>query len=350
MYEQTENKMEYVRLGNSGLKVSKIILGCMSYGDADWQDWVLDEEASLPHFKFAYDRGVQTWDTADVYSMGQSEIIVGKAIKKYDLPRDNLVIMTKVYNLTTRSPGEKISGRVEAEKKGYVNQQGLSRKHIFASVERSLERLQLDYIDLLQCHRFDYDTPIEETMQALHDVVQSGKVRYVGMSSCYAYQFHTMQNYAINNKLTPFISMQNFHNAFYREEEREMIPLCRQLGVGIIPWSPLARGMLTRPIGKETKRSEADPGFKGRNLHQPGEAGTAINQAVEAIAKKRGVLMSQVALAWSLAQPGISAPIIGSTSISHLEELIDGIHLKLTDEEIESISKPYVPKSIVGYQ
>ncbi|KAL7409784.1 aryl-alcohol dehydrogenase [Mrakia frigida] len=333
--------MEYVRLGNSGLKVSKIILGTMSYGTPEWQGWVLDEEASLPHFKIAYDAGITTWDTANLYSFGESERVVGKAIKKYNIPRESLVILTKVYFAVEKPLGQ--SG-------GLPNQHGLSRKHIFASVDASLDRLGLDYIDLLQCHRFDYDTPIEETMQALHDVVKSGKVRYIGMSSCFAYQFHIMQNYAINNQLTPFISMQNFHNAIYREEEREMFPTAKHFGVGIIPWSPIARGALARGIGsEETVRAQTDNGYKSRGLDRPDASTIEITNRVEAIAKKRGISMAQVAVAWSLAQPGVTAPIIGSTSIKHLEDLIGAVKVKLTEEEIQEISEPYTHRPIIGH-
>ncbi|KAF8708254.1 Aldo kereductase, partial [Rhizoctonia solani] len=255
MASQLVKKMPYVRLGNSGLKVSRIILGTMTYGSPEWQGWVLGEEEGMKHIKAAYDMGIQTFDTANVYSNGLSETILGKAIKKYNLPRDEIVVMTKLY--FTVAPSVNIAWASAGD---YVNQNGLSRKHIFEAVKHSLERLQLDYVDVLQCHRFDPDTPIEETMQALHDVVQAGYARYIGMSSCYAWQFHVMQNYAITHNLTPFISMQNHHSLVYREEEREMFPTLKHFGVGIIPWSPLARGYLTKPVNDETsKRNTADP-------------------------------------------------------------------------------------------
>ncbi|CAE6469563.1 unnamed protein product [Rhizoctonia solani] len=275
--ESNKKAMPYVRLGKSGLKVSRVILGLMSYGSSEWAEWVLDKEEGIKHIKAAYDAGIQTFDTANVYSNGESERILGEAIKQLNLPRDEIVVMTKVYAVVGRTPKERFFGDTDAANAaGYVNQHGLSRKHIFESVKHSLERLQLDYVDVLQCHRFDYDTPIEETMQALHDVVKAGYARYIGMSSCHAYQFHAMQNYAINNKLTPFISMQNHHSLLYREEEREMIPtlkvrqsstylmthevtLKQMFGVGMIPWSPLARGLLTRPFNETTLRSETDP-------------------------------------------------------------------------------------------
>ncbi|KAG8926868.1 hypothetical protein FRC02_008617 [Tulasnella sp. 418] len=225
----------------------------------------------------------------------------------------------------------------------------MSRWHIFESIKHSLERLQLDYVDLLQCHRFDYYTPIEETMQALHDVVKAGYARYIGMSSCYGWQFHKMQNYAITHNLTPFISMQNFHNAVYREEEREIMPLLKDMGVGCIPWSPLARGFLTRPIGGDTTRAKTD--FAMRVLGDPEKEPflTTINQRVEEIAKKRGIPMAQVALAWSLSKDFITAPIVGSTRLESLKELVDGIHVKLTEEEIKYIDEPYRPRAISGH-
>lgn len=226
MESQTRKRVPYVRLGNSGLKVSRIILGCMSYGSSEWMPWVLGEEEGVRHIKAAYDMGIQTFDTANIYSKGLSEVILGKAIKQHNLPREELVIMTKVHGLVTRTVTEKHVGQ-NPEDFGYVNQEGLSRKHIFDSVKHSLRRLQLDYIDVLQCHRFDENTPIEETMQALHDVVRAGWVRYIGMSSCWAWQFHAMQNYAITHGLTPFISMQNHYNMIYREEEREMMPVLK---------------------------------------------------------------------------------------------------------------------------
>ncbi|KAJ6617541.1 NADP-dependent oxidoreductase domain-containing protein, partial [Mycena sp. CBHHK59/15] len=254
-------RVPYVRLGNSGLKVSKIILGCMSYGSPEWEPWVLPMEEAIKHIKFAYDAGIQTFDTANVYSNGMSEVVLGKAIKELQLPRDEIVVMTKVRGAVGKTTNVSAWELFKAgpDNIGYVNQHGLSRKHIFASVQDSLKRLQLDYIDVLQCHRFDYDTPIAETMEALHDVVKAGYVRYIGMSSCYAWQFHVMQNYAITHNLTPFISMQNQYSLIYREEEREMMPTLKHFGVGSIPWAPLARGELTRPLASEkTARQSND--------------------------------------------------------------------------------------------
>ncbi|KAI0355237.1 aryl-alcohol dehydrogenase [Trametes cingulata] len=340
------SKMSYVRLGNSGLKVSKIILGCMSYGSPGWQEWVLGEEEAIKHIKFAYEHGIQTFDTADVYSNGLSEVILGKAIKELKLPREELVIMTKLYNPVPSDPTVNlIALGKKPEEVGIINQHGLNRKHIFDSVKASLQRLQLDYIDLLQCHRFDYNTPIEETMQALHDVVKAGYVRYIGMSSCYACQFHQMQNYAITHNLTPFISMQNHYSLVYREEEREMFPTLKLFGVGSIPWSPLARGLLTRPLGAESKRGNTD-WFIGRYKN---ESTASIVSRVEEIAKKKGISMAQVAIAWVLSKPGVSAPIVGTTSLANLEDILAGVNVQLTEEEIKYLEEPYKPMAITGH-
>jgi len=259
-------------------------------------------------------------------------------------------VMTKFHGAVNHDPSASSLVFAQTDKldaNRYVNQYGMSRKHIFESVKHSLERLQLDYIDLLQCHRFDYDTPVEEVMQALHDVVKAGYVRYIGMSSCYAWQFHKMQNYAHSHGLTEFISMQIFQCAIYREEEREMVPLLQDLGVGMIPWSPLGGGFLTRPVSEQTKRGETDHHANWVVGDQKFPA--AINDRVAAIAKTRNVSMAQVALAWSLSKPYISAPIVGTTSIDKLKDLIAGVHLKLTEEEIKSIDEPYEPRPVVGH-
>ncbi|KAJ2916924.1 hypothetical protein MD484_g3500, partial [Candolleomyces efflorescens] len=361
--------MEYVRLGKSGLKVSKIILGCMSYGSPEWQGWVLNEEEGLKHIKAAYDAGINTFDTANVYSNGESEKILGKAIKQFNLPRDEIVVLTKVYFVVKKDFGGGFSASPNwNDENGYVNQHGLSRKHIFDSVKLSLERLGLDYIDVLQCHRFDYNTPIEETMQALHDVVQAGYVRYIGMSSCHAYQckpdfgwlwyirstniysspkVHQMQNYAINNKLTPFISMQNHYNLIYREEEREMFPTLELFGVGAIPWSPLARGLLTRPQAvQNTTRSKTDPWSKG---YSDNEGTKKIIDNVEQIAKKHNASMAQVALAWIMSRPGVTAPIVGTTSLDNLNDLLGAVNVKLTDEDKKQLEEAYQTQSLFGH-
>ncbi|KAI0628889.1 aryl-alcohol dehydrogenase [Trametes polyzona] len=340
------NKMSYVRLGNSGLQVSKVILGCMSYGSPEWQDWALGEEEAFKHIKFAYDNGIQTFDTADVYSNGLSEVILGKAIKELKLPREELVIMTKLFQPV--SPDVSVNLvvlRKKPEDVGIINQYGLSRKHIFDSVKASLKRLQLDYIDVLQCHRFDYNTPIEETMRALDDVVKAGYVRYIGMSSCWAYQFQQMQNYAITHNLTPFILMQNHYSLLYREEEREMFPTLKMFGVASIPWSPLARGLLTRPLGKDSKRSNSDWIIS----RYKNESTTTILARVEELAKKKNISMAQVAIAWILSKPGVSAPVVGTTSLANLEDILKGAQVKLTDEEIKYLEEPYKPMEITGH-
>ncbi|KAJ2913956.1 hypothetical protein MD484_g6461, partial [Candolleomyces efflorescens] len=339
--------MEYVRLGNSGLKVSKIILGCMSYGSPEWQGWVLNEEEGLKHIKAACDAGINTFDTANMYSNGESEKILGKAIKQFNLPREEIVILTKVYFVVkTEAKGGFSGSPTWNDENGYVNQHGLSRKHIFDSVKLSLERLGLDYIDVLQCHRFDYDTPIEETMQALHDVVQAGYVRYIGMSSCHAYQFHQMQNYAINNKLTPFISMQNHYNLIYREEEREMFPTLQLFGAGAIPWSPLAGGLLTRPLGAEaTTRAKTDPWSKGYG----GNGTKNIIDSVEKVAKKHNASMAQVSLAWVMSRPGVTAPIVGTTSLGNLNDLLGAVHVKLSDEDKKEMEEAYQTQDLFGH-
>ncbi|KAF8069931.1 aryl-alcohol dehydrogenase [Lyophyllum atratum] len=341
-------KIPYVRLGNSGLKVSKIILGTMQYGSSEWQKWVIDDEAeAIKHIKFAYDAGVQTFDTADVYSNGLSEIILGKAIKELKLPRSEIVVMTKLFGTVAREHGTNfITSGQKPDEAGYVNQHGLSRKHIFEAVKASLKRLDLEYVDLLQCHRFDNETPIEETMQALHDIVQAGYVRYIGMSSCWAYQFHAMQNYAIANKLTPFVSMQNHHSLLYREEEREMFPTLKMFGVGAIPWSPLARGLLTRPLTDQTKRGETDF-FIGK--YSAAEGTSEILKRVEEVAKKKEISMAQVAIAWSLAKEGVTAPIVGTTSLKNLEDILAGAHVKLTEDEITYLEEPYKPQEVIGH-
>ncbi|EMD36276.1 hypothetical protein CERSUDRAFT_95617 [Gelatoporia subvermispora B] len=357
--------MPYVRLGKSGLKVSRVILGCMSYG-ADWADWLLDEEEAIKHIKYAYDAGIQTFDTANVYSNGYSEVILGRAIKQLGLPREEIVVMTKFAGVVCKDRGQKVFNPpvTEQGEMRIVNQWGMSRKHIFDAVKQSLERLQLGYIDVLQCHRADWDTPFEETvsdalfllvpplqqgaqMQALHDVVKAGLVRYIGMSSCYAWQFHAMQNYAITHNLTPFISMQDHHSLIYREEEREMFPTLKFFGVSAIPWSPLGRGLLCRPFAKskETKRGETD--WFQKNYDSP--AIEKIVNRVEGVAKKLGVSMAQVAIAWELSKDVVAAPIIGTTNLLNLRDICEGVHLKLTDEDIKYLEEPYQPTNIIGH-
>ncbi|KAJ7154925.1 Aldo keto reductase [Mycena crocata] len=341
--------MRYVRLGSSGLKVSQIILGCMSYGDPEWcGNWVLPEEEASKHIKAAYDAGINTFDTANMYSNGLSEEILGRAIKTHNLPRDEIVVMTKLCMCAARETKSIIYG-VDPDALGYVNQYGLSRKHIFDSVKHSLRRLGLEYIDVLQCHRFDPNTPISETMQALHDVVKAGYVRYVGMSSCYAWQFHAMQNYAINNHLTPFISMQNQYSLVYREEEREMFPTLKHFSVGSTPYSPLARGSLSRPtaVAQTTKRGDTD--YAQPASYTKSDGSQEIVTRVESVAKKHGVSMARIAVAWVISKEGVSAPIVGTTSLANLTDIIGALDVKLTEEEIKYLEEPYQPLPIVGF-
>ncbi|EKM53373.1 uncharacterized protein PHACADRAFT_259706 [Phanerochaete carnosa HHB-10118-sp] len=336
-------KMEYVRLGNSGLKVSRIIMGCMSYGHKGWYPWVIDDEdEACRHIKFAYDAGINTFDTANMYSHGLSEEILGRAIKKLDLPREELVIMTKVYGVVGPTYDcNFVVGPKTPEDYGIINQHGLTRKHIFDSVKASLRRLQLDYIDVLQCHHFDYKTPVEETMQALHDVVKAGYVRHIGISACWAYQFHQMQNYAIANKLTPFISLQNHYNLLYREDEREIYPTIKMFGVGSIPFCPLARGLCSRPFGAQSNRGQLDQ----YHAEYMGFGSELIIKRIEELASKKGVSMAQISIAWLL-HKGVTAPIVGTTNMSNLLDIIGAIHVFLTDREIKFLEEPYIPRPI----
>ncbi|RKU43006.1 hypothetical protein DL546_002860 [Coniochaeta pulveracea] len=345
-----ETKVEYRRLGTSGLRVSVPILGAMSLGDPKAMSWVVPEEEALPLLKAAYDRGLNTWDTANVYCNGVSEELVGKAIKKYNIPRQKVIIMTKCFWAVGESPEIlhwTVPDLVKASK-DYQNQHGLSRQAIFNQVEASLKRLDTPYIDVLQIHRFDKDTPIEETMKALHDLVQSGKVRYLGASSMFATQFARMQFVAEKNGWTKFISMQNYYNLLYREEEREMIRFCNDTGVGLIPWAPLCRGHLARPPSEygSTERS------KGEKENQPGHHGTVepdltIIKRVQEIAEKKGWPMSHVALAWI--NKRVSSPIIGFSSLKRLEEAIEAKGKVLTEEEEKYLEELYQPKAIWGH-
>jgi aryl-alcohol dehydrogenase-like predicted oxidoreductase len=326
--------MDYVRLGTTGLKVSRICLGCMSFGSAKWAPWALDEEGARPFFRRALELGYNFFDTADVYSQGESERITGAALKEY-AKRDEVVIATKVR------------GAMGSD----VNNQGLSRKHIMASIDASLRRLQTDHVDLYQIHRFDYDTPIEETLEALHDVVKAGKARYVGASSMYAWQFMKMLAVAKARGLTQFVSMQPQYNLIYREEEREMLPLCQSEGVGVIPWSPLARGFLAggrqKPKEGNTERARSDQ-MSARMYFR--EADFRIVDAVTEIARAHEVPNMQVALAWVLRHPAVTSPIIGATKLSHLDDAVAALAVKLNDEEIERLRKLYKPKPVIDHQ
>jgi len=326
--------MHYTNLGRSGLKVSRICLGMMTYGSSQWRDWVLDEEDARPIVRRAYELGINFYDTANMYSQGASEVVTGNLLREL-APRDALVVATKVYN----------------RMKDHPNGAGLSRKHIMDQIDASLQRLGMDYVDLYQIHRWDRETPIEETMEALHDVVKAGKARYIGASSMYAWQFSKAQHAAEKNGWTKFVSMQNHMNAVYREEEREMNPLCLDQGVGLIPWSPLARGFLAgnRPSKGEgpTKRAVSD-GFAHSMYYEQGDF--EVLEAVERVAEARGARPAQVALAWLLHKPGVTAPIVGASKMYQLEEAAAAAELTLAEEEMAAIEAPYRPHPILGHR
>jgi aryl-alcohol dehydrogenase-like predicted oxidoreductase len=323
--------MEYVNLGATGLRVSRVCLGMMSYGAHESREWALDEEAAEPIVRRAVEGGITVFDTADVYNGGQSEIVTGRLLRKLFGMREEYVLATKVRMRTM--PGE--------------NGGGLSRKHIMASIDASLERLGLDYVDLYQIHRWDPLTPIEETMEALHDVVKAGKARYIGASSMYAWQFAKAQRVA----KTPFVSMQNHYNLIYREEEREMIPQCVDQGVAVLPWSPLARGLLagnrTREGERRTARANTDP--FGESLYTPDVDFDVIDRVSE-LAAARGMHSAQLALAWLLGKPGVTAPIVGATRIEHVEDALAAEQLSLSADEMERLEEPYVPHRVSGIQ
>ncbi|KAG9013932.1 hypothetical protein FRB95_011847 [Tulasnella sp. JGI-2019a] len=337
--------VKYVRLGKSGLRVSVPIVGCMSFGSSDWQPWVINEDKALPLLKAAWDRGVTTLDTANVYSNGESERIIAKFIKTYNIPREKLVILTKCNFLVGENGVHTITPESAhlPNTRDYVNQSKLSRTAIFNQVEKSLERLETSYIDLLQIHRFDPDTTPEETMCALNDLVRSGKVRYIGASSMWTWQFAEYNNVAEKHGWTQFVSMQNQYSLLYREEEREMIPYCLHKGIGLIPYSPLARGHLARPLNVEEKTlREQTALFK----HHVTDADKEVINRVETLAKKYNVPMAQISIAWTLTR--VSSPIIGMSSPERLEDAIIG-DLKLTPEEIKSLEEPYIVKRIAGH-
>jgi 1-deoxyxylulose-5-phosphate synthase len=323
--------MEHVNLGRTGLRVSRVCLGMMSFGAHESRQWALDEAAAEPIVKRAVEGGITFFDTADVYNGGQSEIVTGRLLRKLFGMREEYVVATKVHGRTM--PGE--------------NGRGLSRKHVLASIDASLERLGLDYVDLYQIHRWDATTPIAETMEALHDVVKSGKARYVGASSMFAWQFAKAQRVAP----TPFVSMQNHYNLIYREEEREMIPQCVDQGVGILPWSPLARGLLARgrtaTDGTPTARAGTDP-FLG-SLYKK-ELDVAVLDRVSEIADGRGVAPAQIALAWLLHRPGVTAPIVGATKLAHVDDALAAEALTLRNDEIKRLEEPYVPHPVSGIE
>ena len=324
--------MDQVRLGATGLHVSRVCLGMMSYGNDSDRPWVLDEAAAEPIVRRAVEGGITFFDTADVYSHGASEVATGRLLRGL-ISRDEVVVATKVNGRMTPGP----------------NGRGLSRKHVLSAIDASLERLQMDHVDLYQIHRWDPDTPIEETMEALHDVVRAGKARYIGASSMFAWQFAKAQHVAERNGWTRFVSMQNHYNLVYREEEREMIPQCIDQGVGVIPWSPLARGLLTgtrtRSGEKKTIRAETDA--FGDSLYGPQDF-DVVDRAAE-VAAGRGAPAAQVALAWLLHKPGVTAPIVGATKLGHLEDALAAASLSLSDDEIARLEEPYVPHPVLGH-
>ncbi|MBC8092302.1 MAG: aldo/keto reductase [Pseudonocardia sp.] len=323
--------MEQVNLGATGLKVSRICLGMMSYGTPDWRDWVLDLDASRPLVRAAVDAGITFFDTADMYSNGVSEEVTGTLLRELFARRDDYVLATKLFMPMGAGP----------------NDRGLSRKHVMASIDDSLRRLGTDHVDLYQIHRWDPDTPIEETMEALHDVVRSGKARYIGASSMFAWQFAKAQHTADLAGWTRFVSMQDHYNLIYREEEREMHPLCLDTGVGVIPWSPLARGLLTRPRASEaTTRAQSDD-IAQRFYAEPD---LDVVDAVQEVATARGLPAAQVALAWMLHKPAVTAPIIGATKAGHIEDAVAAVEVELSDDEITALEKPYVPHPVIGHQ
>ena len=325
--------MDYVKLGRTGLDVSRICLGCMSYGGSNRGNhaWSLDEEASRPFIRRALESGINFFDTANRYSLGSSEEILGRAIKDF-ARREEVVVATKVYGRMRPGP----------------NGAGLSRKAIMAEIDASLQRLGTDYVDLYQIHRWDYDTPIEETLEALHDVVKAGKARYIGASSMHAWQFARALGIAERHGWTRFVSMQNLVNLLYREEEREMLPLCAAEGIAVIPWSPQARGRLTRDWDYTSIRTETDEAF-GRLFAKTQDADKKVVDRVAQVAAARGIPRAQVALAWLLAKPVIAAPIVGATKLEHLDDALASVEVKLSTEEVAALEEPYIPHAVVGF-
>lgn len=325
--------MEYVRLGSTGLKVSRLCLGCMTYGEPARGNhaWTLDETQSRPFFRQALDAGINFFDTANSYSDGTSEEFLGRALREY-VPRDEVVVATKVFFPLRKEP----------------NSGGLSRKAIMREIDASLRRLGTDYVDLYQIHRWDYDTPIEETLQALHDVVKAGKARYIGASSMHAWQFAKALYLADRHGWTRFSIMQNHYNLLYREEEREMLKLCRAEGVGVLPWSPLARGRLTRDWAEGSARADTDDVLK-RLYSATEQADRGVIDAVGEVAAQRGVSRAQVAMAWLLRQPAVTAPIVGASKPGHLEDAVAALALRLTDEEAARLEAAYAPHPVAGF-
>ena len=327
--------MDYVKLGSTGMKVSRICLGCMTYGTSAWRDWVLDEESSRPFIRRALELGINFFDTADMYSRGASEEVLGRALKDF-ARREDVVIATKVYYPMGDTP----------------NDRGLSRKHVLDAIDASLRRLGVDHVDLYQIHRFDRETPIEETLEALNDLVRAGKVRYLGASSMHSWQLAKMLYLADRHGWTRFVSMQNHYNLVYREEEREMLPLCREEGLGVIPWSPLARGFLA---GNRRRGETADSTVRARTdlfaqdyYFQPEDYD--VVERVVAVAERRGVPPAQIALAWLLHQPGVTAPIVGASKMRHLDDAVAALEIRLSDEERKELEEPYRPHRVMGHE
>jgi len=328
--------MQYTKLGPTGTTVSRIALGMMTYGSSQWRPWVLNEPEAKPFVRRAIELGINFFDTADMYSNGESEVVTGRLLREVNFPRDRAIVATKVFFSASEDP----------------NQKGLSRKHIMHAIDASLRRLQMDYVDLYQIHRFDHDTPIEETMEALHDVIKAGKALHIGASSMFAWQFAQMQYTADLHNFTRFVTMQNHYNIIYREEEREMIPYCIDEGIGIIPWSPLARGFVAGNRSRsektgETKRAQTDD-YAQKMYYEPSDY-DVVDRITE-IARQRNVTNAQIALAWLLHQPGVTAPIIGASKLQHLDDLAAAVDLKLSEEEIKKLNEPYRPHPVLGHQ
>jgi aryl-alcohol dehydrogenase (NADP+) len=324
--------MQYVNLGSTGLKVSRICLGCMTYGRKSWRDWVLDEAESRPFIRRALELGITFFDTADMYSLGASEEVLGRALKEFGPGRDRVVIATKVFNPMGEDP----------------NQRGLSRKHILHAIDDSLRRLGTDYVDLYQIHRFDPTTPIEETLEVLTEVVRAGKARYIGASSMFAWQFSRYLHLADSRGLARFVTMQNHYNLLYREEEREMVPLCLAEGIGLIPWSPLARGVLAGSRQAGTVRARSDE-FAHSLYDATQIADERVVERVAKVAERHGTAPARIALAWLLHQPALTAPIVGASKPGHLEDAVGALDIHLSAEDIAALQEPYVPHPVLGH-
>ncbi|HLF74907.1 MAG TPA: aldo/keto reductase [Anaerolineales bacterium] len=326
--------MQYVNLGKTGMKVSRLCLGMMSYGSRQWRDWVLEEEAAKPFVRRALEAGIKFFDTADIYSLGESERVLGNLLKHFGVRRENVVIATKVFNPMSDE----------------VNDRGLSRKHILDSIDKSLQRLQMDYVDLYQIHRWDYETPIEETLEALNDVVRAGKARYIGASSMFAWQFLKALITSEKHGWARFVSMQNHYNLIYREEEREMIPLCIEQGIGLIPWSPIARGFFagrhSREKRGETTRAKSDT-YAHSMYYRDNDF--VVAERVAEVAEDLGVTGPQAALAWVLNKPYITSPIIGATKMDHLDQAIAALEIRLSADVIQRLEEPYEPHPVLGH-